>query len=141
MQVSTTLGRPVLEKLGVYNPYSGVTSNQSECFNSVLKRLQSWREVPVDAIVLALYHLQAFYHNEVQRGFAGLGNYSLCATFEAAKRSADELNIIPAFPPEDIVNRIRERATGSDAEQVLDQENKDQLENDAPCNTQYSRAR
>ena len=73
----------------------------------------------MDAIVMALYHLQAFYHNKVQRRFAGLGNYSLCVAFEAAKCSADELNIVPAIPPEDIVSRVRERATGTDAERVL----------------------
>ena len=95
----------------------------------------------MDAIVLALYHLQAFYHNEVQRGFAGLGNYSLCVAFQAAKCSADELNIVPAIPPEDIVSRVRERATGTDAEHVLEQEDQNELEHDAPCNTQLSRAR
>ena len=45
-------------------------------------------------------------------GFAGLGNYSLCVAFQAAKCSADELNIVPAIPSEDIVSRVRERATG-----------------------------
>ena len=93
-QVLTTLGRWVLEKLRVYSPYSGVTSNQSESFNVVLKRLQSWREVPVDAIVLSLFHLQAYYYNEVQRGFSGLGNYLLTPEFSAARRSEDEINVI-----------------------------------------------
>ena len=49
----------------------GVSLNQSESFNSTLKRLQRWREVPVDTIVLTLYHLQAFFNNEIQRGLAG----------------------------------------------------------------------
>ena len=55
----------------VYHPHSGVTTNQSESFNSTLKRLQRWREGPVDTIVLTLYHLQAFFNNEIQRGLAG----------------------------------------------------------------------
>lgn len=70
-KVISTLGRWILEKAGVYNPLSGVTTNQSEGFNCVLKRLQSWREVSVDAAVMALYHLQAFYVNESQRGLSG----------------------------------------------------------------------
>ena len=48
----------MLEDLNVYHPYSGVTNNQSESFNATLKRLQRWREVPIDTIVLSLYHLQ-----------------------------------------------------------------------------------
>ena len=61
MQVSCTLGRWVLEKAGVYNPLSGVTSNQSEAFNCIMTLLQNWREIPIDAAGLALYYLQAFF--------------------------------------------------------------------------------
>ena len=70
-KVVTTLGRWVLEKAGVYNPLSGITSNQSEGFNCVMKCLQNWREIPIDAGVLALYYPQAFYFNESQRGLSG----------------------------------------------------------------------
>ena len=52
-----------------------MTINQSESFNAVLKRLHNWREVPLDTIVLSLHHLQSFYLNEIQRGFAGIGTY------------------------------------------------------------------
>ncbi len=57
--------------MNLYNPYSGVTNNQSESFNAALKWLQRWREVPVDSILLTLYHLQAYFHNKIQRDFAG----------------------------------------------------------------------
>jgi hypothetical protein len=77
LQIATNLGRFVLESMDLYHPYTGVTNNQSESFNAVLKRLQRWREVPVDSIILSLYHLQAYYHNEIQRGFAGLFSLSL----------------------------------------------------------------
>ena len=60
-----------LEKHGVYSPVSGFTNNQSEGFNSVLKRLQSGKEVPIDTALLSLYHLEAYYRNEWQRGLAG----------------------------------------------------------------------
>ena len=65
------MGRWILERMKVYHPFTGVTNNQSESFNATLKRLQRWREVPVDTIVLTLYHVQAYYFNEIQRGLAG----------------------------------------------------------------------
>lgn len=59
----------------LYNPVSGITSNQSESFNSVLKRVQEWKEIPVDSAVLSLYHLQGYYWNEWQRGLSGFYLY------------------------------------------------------------------
>ena len=61
----------MLECMGLYYPFHGITTNQSESFNATIKRLQRWREVPVDSIVLALYKLQVYFHNEIQRGLAG----------------------------------------------------------------------
>lgn len=69
--MNTCLGKWVLKPMKVYHPFSGVTTNQSEGFNSTLKRLQRWREVPVDTVVLTLYQLQAYFYNEIQRGLAG----------------------------------------------------------------------
>ena len=66
------VGRWNLEAFDIYNPVSGITSNQSEGFNSVLKRLQGWKEIPVDTSVLTLYHLQVYYWNEWQRGLTGI---------------------------------------------------------------------
>ena len=34
--------------------------------------MQEWKEMPVDTAVLSLYHLQAYYWNEWQRGLAGV---------------------------------------------------------------------
>lgn len=56
----------------MYNPISGITTNQSEGFNALLKHLQEWKEIPVDMAVLSLYHLQAYYSNEWERGLAGI---------------------------------------------------------------------
>lgn len=64
----------MLEEAGIYSAVSGVTNNQSEAINSVLKRLQNRREAPIDMVVLSLYHLQTFYYNEAQRGLAGIYN-------------------------------------------------------------------
>lgn len=98
-----------MEKLGIYNPYSGITNNQSEGFNTVLKHLQHWKEAPIDATVLSLYHLQSFYYNEIQRGFSGLGNFSLNDRYSALGRPYDEILTNPVHRPEEIVKRIRDR--------------------------------
>ena len=114
----------MLEKLGIYNPYSGITTNQAEGFNTILKHLQHWKEVPVDAIVLSLYHLQCFYYNEIQRGFCGLGTYILEPQYAHLARPIDELFTCTVYSPDEIVLRIRER---NDEESYDDssKENKD----------------
>ena len=66
-------GRWALEDLHIYNPYSGITNNQSESLNFVLKELQGWKEVKIDNAVLAFYQMQAYYMNEIRRGLAGMG--------------------------------------------------------------------
>lgn len=126
----------------MYNPYSGVTSNQSESFNALLKRLQSWREVPVDNIVLSLYYLQAYYSNEVQRGFAGLGNFTLSVEFQAVRRPAEEIFSIPTFQPEEIVSRLQHRNVKMIESQGLENTSPDVAESIQPvCNSQHARAR
>jgi len=69
---SFQIGRWVLQPLNLYNPYSGVTNNQSESFNKVIKEFQSWKEAPLDSFVLAMYQLQVYYCNEIKRGLAGM---------------------------------------------------------------------
>ena len=126
LQVNTSLGKWVLQALNVYHPFTGVTTNQSEGFNSALKRFQQWREVPLDSIVLTLYHLQAFFYNEIQRGLAGkitvlsytivmhcimmdivlyigLGDFKLLSEFRSLTRPLDEVQQISCLSPEEIV--------------------------------------
>ena len=67
-----SVGRWNLELYGIYNPMSGITSNQFEGFNSMLKRFQGWREVPIYTGVFLLYDLQVYYWNEWQRSLAGM---------------------------------------------------------------------
>jgi hypothetical protein len=59
-----------------------VTTNQREGFNSLLKSLQGWKEVPLDGILLSLNMLQRYYTNEIKRGKAGIGTYTLKEGFE-----------------------------------------------------------
>ena len=54
-----------------------ISTNQSESFNFVLKKLQDWKEAPIDALCLSLLRLCQFYIAEIKRGYSGLGNYTL----------------------------------------------------------------
>jgi hypothetical protein len=79
--VNTMMGRWVLEKLRVYNPYSGVTQNMSEGFNTVLRRLENWKEAALDMCVLSFYYLQGYYLNEWKRGLCKTGSYTLLGNY------------------------------------------------------------
>ena len=107
------IARWAIEPYGVYDPYSGVTNNQAEGLNYVLKQLREWHESPVDCMVLALYYLQGYYLVEISRGKQGLGNYHLHAKFsplvQVQPPLISEKNV---YSPEDIVGRIKDaRAT------------------------------
>ena len=108
-EVYTSIGQWVLEKKGVYSPFSGVVTNQSESFNMVLKSLQQWKEVPVDCIVLSFYLLQSFFMNEITRGLTSQGNYHLHHQFLPLMEEAEVAE--PAFicvRPDKIVSRIQD---------------------------------
>ena len=73
----TSITRWAIQPHGVYHPYSGVTNNQAEGMNSMLKQLQEWKEAPIDCMALALHHLQSYYLVEIARGQHGMGNYHI----------------------------------------------------------------
>lgn len=66
-----------LEEKDVYDPFSGITNNISESINTIIKRLNEWKEASVDAMVLGLYYLQSFYKTEMLRGRCGIGEFKL----------------------------------------------------------------
>jgi len=107
--VPTTLGRWVLEAHQIYNPYSGVTNNQSEGFNRVMKDLQGWKEAPLDCVVLALYLLQAYYSNEIKRGLAGMGEYHVHHSFKTIQLPHFQDQFLPTASPGEIVENIRNK--------------------------------
>lgn len=77
----------------------------SESLNRVIKDLQKWKEAPVDCMVLALYQLQAYYLNEVRRGLAGIGEYSLRGCYSSLRTTI--VDYVPSKSPEDIVIGIK----------------------------------
>jgi len=55
----------------------GVTQNMSEGFNTVMRRIQEWKEAPIDVCMLTLYQLQCFYGNNIRLGCSNRGDYRL----------------------------------------------------------------
>ena len=89
--------------MNIYSPLSGITTNQSEGFNTVLKHYEGWKEAPLDSMVLGLYQIQVYYHNEIQRGYGGLGSYSLSPDYSFAAIPLDELVTLSVTSPANIV--------------------------------------
>ena len=108
-EVTASAGRWILEPLGIYNGYSGVTTNQSEGFNTLLKTFTLRKESTIDSIMLALYFLQCYFSNEIQRGLAGLGQYCLLAPFKSLGIPAHEMNLQHCYAPEEIAERMMEQ--------------------------------
>ena len=90
--VDQHVGRWQLESLGVYT-YSGVTTTMSESINKVVKALQNWKEAPVDAMLMALYQLQQYRHNEMERGLAEIGEYHLKPKYIHLRKSIGDLEL------------------------------------------------
>ena len=106
-QVPVHIGRWALEDLHIYNPYSGVTNNQSENLNFVLKELQGWKEVKIDNAVLAFYQMQAYYSNEIRRGLAGMGEYHVLSQYSDVVSGMKEMDLLPTCSPKEIVQRLQ----------------------------------
>ena len=102
-----TIARWAIERLGVYHPFSGVTNNQAEGINFVLKELQDWKEAPVDCMILALHYLQVYYISEISRGQQNLGNYHVHPEFSTCVPMPLQLPQHKVHSPKDIVARIR----------------------------------
>ena len=74
--------------------------------NRVIKDLQGWKEAPLDCIVLALHQLQAYYYNEIRRGFTGIGEYHIAKPYASLKVD-DPLQV--DYSSEDIVTFIKDK--------------------------------
>jgi hypothetical protein len=85
-----------------------LTTNQSEGFNTLLKSLQGWKEVPLDVVLLSLHMMQKYYLQEAKRGKAGLGNFVLKEEAVDQSIPPDSLCNQIGCPPESIVDSIRQ---------------------------------
>ena len=103
-----SLARWAIEPYGVYCPFSGITNNQAEGINFVLKQLQNWKEAPIDCMVLSLHYLQGFYTSEIARGQQNLGNYHLRSEFSNRLAMPLSLPDCIVYSPEEIVSWMKE---------------------------------
>ena len=90
----------------MYHPYSGITNNQSESLNHVLKQLQEWSESPLDCMILALNHLQSYNLVEIVHGQHGIGKYHLHPQYRKLVNT-QPLPVENVYSPEQIVERIK----------------------------------
>lgn len=98
----------MLEEYEVYDPLSGITNNICESLNATIKRLMSWKEAPIDAMILSLYYLQGFFKYEILRGKCGLGQFNLKDIHKNCQVDRD----IVEFPndvitPTEIIDRVK----------------------------------
>lgn len=75
---------------------NGVTTNQSEGFNWLIKDLNNWKEGPIDCILLSFRFLQQYYLSEIRRGKAAIGNFTLISSMVDQIIDVNELDIQPA---------------------------------------------
>ena len=102
----------------IYNPNSGGTNNVAECLNVVIKRLLEWTELLVHCVCLSLHYLQSFYFAEIQKGMIGVGEYKLKNEFKASQQTPNEVKILKAYAPEEIVDAAKSKI--NDSIQVMD---------------------
>ena len=84
-----------------------ITTNQSEGFNTLLKSLQGWKEVPLDVVLLSIQMLQKYFYNEIARGRAGLGNFTLKEVFADLAIPVEQLANQPTVAPDKIALSIQ----------------------------------
>lgn len=115
--ILTFAARWLLEEAEVYDPYSGITNNVVESMNVVVKRLMEWKEVPIDSVVLSLNFLQNFYHNELVRGFCGVGNFKLKQRHKSAALERDDIEMpSEIYQPDQIVEIVKGHMTEEETE-------------------------
>ena len=85
-----------------------MTNNASESMNAVLRRLQQWKQVPLDVIVISLHHLSVYYRREVERSMHQCGQWVVKNQFDHLKREPSLMPYMDVAPdPKEIVEMVR----------------------------------
>lgn len=96
-----------LKEAGIETAESGVNNNPFESMNAVFHRLQKWKNVSLDVIVVSMYHLCAFYHRELERSVHQCGRWTVEDAFEFCKRDPALMpRLQSVFTPKDIVDQV-----------------------------------
>ena len=126
--ILSSTGRWVLERLNLYTSDSGITTNASESFNAVIKRVVDRKEVALDNMVLILFYLQNFFYNEILRGFCCLGNFRLKSKHANFRRSISD-TVFPFMMsnPDTVVEAVMEAKAMAPKEPSINSDCRSQL--------------
>ncbi|KAM4031925.1 uncharacterized protein ACNLHF_019310 [Anomaloglossus baeobatrachus] len=95
------------KQFAVFRKDCTATNNISESFNKMVKEQTDWKELPVDALVLAMYHMQCFYLFEFQRAYCNMGKYHVKEQFSHLLKHCSEVDFPPFLKLEKIVEAIK----------------------------------
>ena len=70
-----------------------VTNNISESMNNIIKSVIEYKELPIDAMILALKQLHDWYAYEFERGKANFGEFRLKSTFSNLHKHRTEIDL------------------------------------------------
>lgn len=125
-------GRWIIEKFpALYDSYSGITNNPSKSINAVLKRMTGWQELPVDCMMLGLFHLQNYYFVECQRWRAGIGSYKLKSKYKEARLDKDDIRVpYKIVNPDEIIEYVKSAINNAELKASLKLPSKQQSVDD-----------
>jgi hypothetical protein len=108
----------VLKSAEIRNASSGITNNASESMNAVLHSFQKWKQAPLDVICTSLFHLCAYYHREIERGYHQCGSWQVLPEFHFLRRDPSLMPFLSkVVTPEEIVRRARAELYSIDIEE------------------------
>lgn len=96
-------------KFSAFAQIKTVTNNISESMNKLIKEQNFWKELPIDAMVLALFYMQSYYIYEFRRAEVGFGNYCIKNKFKENTWSANSAKLPHFMPIEKILEHIKEK--------------------------------
>ncbi|CAF1001435.1 unnamed protein product [Didymodactylos carnosus] len=85
-----------------------ITSNMIEGVNFVYKSVTEWKMITLDRAVIIFNYLQGYYINEVQRGYCGLGGYTLKEEYAKLKMDKSLLVLLQSYDPHEIVQQVKQ---------------------------------
>ena len=94
----------------LYIQGSGITINISESMSAMYKRLSQYKELSIDKMTLAFYHLTCFYLHEINRGYRNIGDW-VVKVMHKSKIIAKETPTlaIGSNSPEEIVKIVKNK--------------------------------
>ena len=70
-----------------------IINNISESMNDIIKYVVGYKELPIDAMIMALKRLHDWYAYEFERGKANFGKYTLKPTFSNLRKNRTKIDL------------------------------------------------